>query len=250
MSLWIENPKQHKKPYPYQMKATAIRTPIWQKATAALAAGAMLLQASCTTTGTAQRALSEPMTSDLEAQVMKETGISGAAIGALVGGLATGGATFLAMTAAGAKPEEALIGAAIGGAAGAVGGGMAGYQHGKKEGQKLVAQAMTRDQVAKYLEGARAYNKHLAQTNSTLSAALQRAKSQNDKKTLGLVKKESARELKDLDARIANREKAIAQAGWPTKADKSKYQAELNQAKAYKAQLVKIANQANDTVIL
>ena len=139
------------------MKAATIRTPIWQKATAILAAGAMLLQTSCTTTGTAQRALSEPMTSDLEAQVMKETGISGAAIGALVGGLAAGGATFLAMTAAGAKAEEALVGAAIGGTVGAVGGGMAGYQQGKKEGQKLVAQAMTRDQVAQYIQGARAY---------------------------------------------------------------------------------------------
>jgi len=229
---------------------TTTGTPIWQKATAVLAAGAMLIQASCTTTGTAQRTLSEPMTSDLEAQVMKETGISGAAIGALVGGLATGGATFLAMTAAGAKPEEALIGAAIGGAAGAVGGGMAGYQKGKEQGKKLVAQAMTRDQVAQYIQGARAYNKHLAKTNSTLSSALQRAKSENDKKTLGLVKKEGAKELKDLNARIANREKAIAQAGWPTKSDKAQYQSELNQAKAEKAKLAKILNQANETVLL
>jgi hypothetical protein len=226
-------------------QATPTR-PIWHSAAAFLAAGALLFQTACTTTGTAQRALTEPMSADLEAQVLKETGISGAAIGALVGGLATGGATFLAMTAAGAKAEEALIGAAIGGAAGAIGGGMAGYQQGKKEGQKLVAQAMTRDQVAKYIEGARAYNKRLAQTNATLSAALQRAKSQNDKKTLGLVKKEGAKELKDLDARIANREKAIAQAGWPTKADKAKYQSELNQAKAEKAKLAKIMTEAQE----
>jgi hypothetical protein len=109
---------------------------------------------------------------------------------------------------------------------------------------------MTRDQVAKYLEGARAYNKHLAKTNSTLSAALQRAKSQNDKKTLGLVKKEGARELKDLDSRIANREKALAQAGWPTKSDKAQYQAELTAAKAEKAKLAAILTQANDTVLL
>ena len=229
------------------MKTTA---PLWKKTTALIALSSMLLSTSCTTTGTAQRALSEPMSSDLEAQVLKETGMSGAAIGALVGGLATGGATFLAMTASGAKPEEALVGAAIGGAAGAVGGGMVGYQKGKEQGQKLVAQAMTRDQVAKYLEGARAYNKHLAQTNSTLKAALQRAKSQNDKKTLGLVKKEGARELKDLDTRIASREKAIAQAGWPTKSDKLKYEAELVQAKAEKAKLVSIMNQAQETVIL
>jgi hypothetical protein len=190
------------------------------------------------------------MTSDLEAQVMKETGISGAAIGALVGGLTAGGATFLAMTAAGHNAQDALVGAAIGGAAGAVGGGVVGYQQGKKEGQKLVAQAMTRDQVAQYIQGARAYNKHLAKTNSTLSSALQRAKSENDKKTLGLVKKEGAKELKDLNARIANREKAIAQAGWPTKSDKAQYQSELNQAKAEKAKLAKILNQANETVLL
>ncbi len=232
------------------MKSSALIKSLGQKATALAAAAAILIQTSCTTTGTAQRALSEPMTSDLEAQVLKETGISGAAVGALVGGLAAGGATFLAMTAAGHKPEDALVGAAIGGTVGAVGGGMAGYQQGKKEGQKLVAQAMTRDQVAKYLEGARAYNKHLAQTNSTLSAALQRAKSQNDKKTLGLVKKEGARELKDLDARIANREKALAQAGWPTKSDKAQYQTELAAAKAQKAKLAAIVTQANDTVLL
>lgn len=230
-------------------QATPTR-PIWHSAAAFLAAGALLFQTACTTTGTAQRALSEPMTSDLEAQVMKETGISGAAIGALVGGLTAGGATFLAMTAAGHNAQDALVGAAIGGAAGAVGGGVVGYQQGKKEGQKLVAQAMTRDQVAQYIQGARAYNKHLAKTNSTLSSALQRAKSENDKKTLGLVKKEGAKELKDLNARIANREKAIAQAGWPTKSDKAQYQSELNQAKAEKAKLAKILNQANETVLL
>lgn len=232
------------------MKTCTPSTPLWQKAAAVFVASAMLLQTSCTTTATAQRALSEPMSSDLEAQVLKETGMSGAAIGALVGGLATGGATFLAMTASGAKPEEALVGAAIGGAAGAVGGGMVGYQKGKEQGQKLVAQAMTRDQVAKYLEGARAYNKHLEQNNSILKAALQRAKSQNDKKTLGLVKKEGARELKELDSRIASREKAINQAAWPTKSDKAQYQAELAQAKAEKAKLVNIINEAEGTSLV
>jgi hypothetical protein len=230
------------------MKSTT-RTPIWQKATAVLAAGAMLIQASCTTTGTAQRALSEPMTSDLEAQVMKETGISGAAMGALIGGLATGGATFLAMTAAGHNAQDALVGAAIGGAAGAIGGGVVGYQQGKKAGQKLVAQAMTRDQVANYIQGARDYNKRLAHTNQTLRTALQRAKSTSDKKTLAQVQKEGAKELKDLNARIANREKAIAQAGWPTKSDKAQYQAQLAQAKAERAKLTKLVSQADEVVL-
>lgn len=228
---------------------TTRSTPFWHQAAALLAAGAMLLQTSCTTTGTAQRALTEPMSSDLEAQVMKETGISGAAMGALIGGLTTGGATFLAMTAAGHNAQDALVGAAIGGAAGAVGGGMVGYQQGKKAGQKLVKQAMTRDQVAQYIKGAREYNKHLAQTNQTLSAALQRAKSTKDAKTLGLVKKEGARELKDLNARIANREKAIAQAGWPSKSDKAQYQAQLAQAKTERARLAKLVSQA-DAVVL
>jgi len=230
------------------MKKTSTLS-IWHQAAAVLTAGAMLLQTSCTTTGTAQQALSEPMSADLEAKVMKETGISGAAIGALVGGLATGGATFLAMTAAGANPQEALIGAAIGGAAGAVGGGMVGYDKGKKAGQKLVAEAMTRDQVAQYIKGARDYNTRLTQTNQTLSAALQRAKSTNNKKTLVQVQKEGAKELKNLNARIANREKAIAQAVWPTKADKAQYQAQLAQAKLERSKLVKLVSSANDVTL-
>lgn len=231
------------------MTTTTLKTPMWQKAAAVFATAAMLMQTSCTTTGTAQRALTEPMDSDLEAQVLKETGISGAAIGALVGGLTTGGATFLAMTAAGHNAQDALVGAAIGGAAGAVGGGMVGYQEGKKKGQKLVAQAMTRDQVAKYIQGARAYNKQLAQNNATLSAALQRAKANKDPKTLALVKKEGARELKELNSRIANREKALARAGWPSKSDKSQYQAELAKAKTEKARLAKLITQADGVIL-
>jgi hypothetical protein len=229
--------------------ATAPTRSMFKKITALLAVGSLFLNASCTTTATQTRVLSEPMSTDLEAQVLKETGFSGAATGALIGGLATGGATFLAMTASGASAQDALVGAAIGGTVGAVGGGVVGYNEGKKQGQKLVATAMTRDQVAKYIEGARVYNKHLAQTNSTLRTALQRAKNSKDKSTLGLVKKEGGRELKDLDKRIANRQQAIDKAGWPTKSDKSQYASELAAAKAQRATLAKIVSEANDVVL-
>ena len=231
------------------MKNKSTTITMWKKVTASLAIASLFLNASCTTTGTQARVLSEPMSADLEAQVMKETGISGALVGALVGGVATGGLTYLAMVSSGASSEQALTGAAIAGTAGAVGGGVAGYQKGKKDGQKLVATAMTRDQVAKFIEGARVYNKHLAQTNSTLRTALQRAKTSKDKSTLALVKKESGNELKDLDKRIANRQQAINKAGWPTKSDKSKYASELAAAKAQRATLAKIVSEANDVVL-
>lgn len=203
----------------------------------------------CTTTATQQQVLSEPMTSDLEAKVLKETGISGALLGALAAGAAAGALTFATMAASGASLEQAAVGAAIGGAAGAAAGGVAGYQMGKKKGQQVVAQAMTRDQVRQLVQGAREYNVRLAQNNATLRTALQRAKTTGDKKTLGTIRKEGTKELKFLDQRLANREKALQQGKFPPGSGKTEYQAQLSKAKSERAQLVKIVNESNAAIL-
>ena len=59
-------------------------------------------------TAAEQLVLAEPMSADLEAKVLKETGISGAAIGAVGGALVGGLATMGAARAAGASAEEIL----------------------------------------------------------------------------------------------------------------------------------------------
>ena len=178
------------------MKTPHQKITLLSKATAVLAVVGLFLSPACTTTATQQQVLSEPMTSDLEAKVLKETGISGALIGALATGAATGALTFATLAATGASLEQAAVGAAIGGAAGAAAGGVAGYQQGKKQGQKMVAQAMTRDQVRQLVQGARDYNVRLAKNNATLKAALQRAKTTGDKKPLVPSAKKELRSLK------------------------------------------------------
>jgi hypothetical protein len=215
----------------------------------AIATAAAIFSSGCTTTSTQRQVLSEPMSSDLEAKVMKETGISGAAIGALVGGVTTGALTFATLAATGSSMEQAATGAAIGAAAGAVGGGITGYGQGKKQGQKLVAQAMTRDQVAEYVKGARAYNVHLAKTNATLRTALARAKSTGDKKTLNIIRKEGTAELKSLDQRIASRTKAVNNLEWPSGSGKAQYKSELSQAKTQRAQLAKILAESSQPIL-
>ena len=210
---------------------------------------ALLNLSACTTTGTKQLVLAEPMSADLEAKVLKETGISGAAIGAVGGALVGGLATMGAARAAGASAEEALILGAIGAVAGGTAGGMAGYQVGKKQGEKVVAQAMTRDQVAKYLQGAKAYNDHLAQVNTTLKTQLNSARQiekPNIRKTrLAQIDKAARTELKDVDKRLALREKAVDNLNWGNKSDEAVYRQRAIQLKAQRAALVESINQLN-----
>ena len=209
---------------------------------------ALLSYTSCTTIGTRNKMLTEPMSADLEAQVLKETGISGAVTGAIIGGLAVGGLTALALAASGASMQQALIGGGIAGVAGATGGGMAGYQMGKKEGQKTVAQAMDRDQVVKYVQGARAYNEHLAKTNYMLASEVKSIRQLNDPKIqktrLAQVQQAANTELKGVDARVDSREKAIKNLNWP-ESDKVAYQKELLTLKQQRDQLRKTLLELN-----
>ena len=201
---------------------------------------ALLSYTSCTTTGTRDKMLAEPMTADLEAQVLKETGISGAVTGAIVGGVVVGGLTALVLAASGASTEQVLAGGAAAAVVGATGGGIAGYQIGKKEGQKTVAQAMDRDQVAKYVQGARAYNDHLAKTNEMLESEVKSIRQLNDPKKqkprLAQVERAAKTELKGVDARVDAREKAIKNLNWP-ESDKVAYQKELVALKKQRDQL-------------
>ena len=154
-----------------------------------------------------------------------------------------------AARAAGASAEEALILGAIGAVAGGTAGGMAGYQVGKKQGEKVVAQAMTRDQVAKYLQGAKAYNDHLAQVNTTLKTQLNSARQiekPNIRKTrLAQIDKAARTELKDVDKRLALREKAVDNLNWGNKSDEAVYRQRAIQSKAQRAALVESTNQLN-----
>lgn len=192
--------------------------------------------------------LTEPMSADLEAQVLKETGISGAVTGAIIGGLAVGGLTALALAASGASMEQALIGGGAAAVVGATAGGMQGYQTGKAEGQKTIAQAMSRDQIGKYVQGARAYNDHLAKTNSILASEVKSIRQLNDpkmQKTRSLqVQLAANTELKGVDARITAREKAIKNLSWP-ESDKIAYEKELLTLKQQRDQLRKTLLELN-----
>jgi hypothetical protein len=211
---------------------------------------ALLNLTACTTTGTKERVLAEPMSADLEAQVLKETGMSGAAIGAAAGAIVGGLAGLGAAAAAGASAEEALIlgiaGAVVGGTAGGVG----GYQEGKKRGQQVVAEAMTRDQVAKYLEGAKAYNQRLAQSNALLKSELNNArqiqKPSVRKARLAQIDKAARTELKDVDKRLAQREKAVGNLNFGSNSDEAVYKKRLTELKAQRTTLVNTINSLNE----
>jgi outer membrane lipoprotein SlyB len=211
---------------------------------------ALLNLSACTTTGTKERVLAEPMNADLEAQVLKETGTSGAVIGAIGGALVGGLATMAAARAAGASAEEALIMGAIGAVAGGTAGGMGGYQHGKKQGEKVVAQAITRDQVAKYLQGAKDYNDRLAQSNAMLKTQLNSArqieKPNVRKARLAQIDKAARTELKDVDKRLAQREKAVDNLNWGNKSDEATYKKRVTELKAQRTTLVNTINSLNE----
>lgn len=227
------------------IQGNILKTPV-----AIITALALLNLGACTTTGTKQRVLAEPMTADLEAQVLKETGISGAVIGAIGGALVGGLATMAAARAAGASSQEALILGAIGAVAGGTAGGMGGYQHGKKQGEKVVAQAISRDQVAKYVQGAKAYNDHLAQSNAMLKTQLNSArqieKPSVRKARLAQIDKAARTELKAVDKRLAQREKAVDNLNWGSKSDEAVYKQRLNELKAQRTTLVNTINSLNE----
>ena len=200
----------------------------------------VLLIAACTTTQTQKLVLSEPMNSDLEGRVMRETGISGAVVGGLAGGAGAGGLAFVTAIATGSSAENAGIAAAIAGGSGAVVGGVVGAQEGRKRGEKMVAQALSRDQIQSYIQGAKAYNERIAQDNESLKSQIQQISKNPDvnsrKPQYYKLKVVTEGEIKTVDNRIAERQKALSKLEWST-ADKSQYEAELTSLKTERKKL-------------
>lgn len=198
------------------------------------------LFAACTTTQTQKLVLSEPMNSDLEGRVMRETGISGAVVGGLAGGAGAGGLAFLTAVATGSSAENAGIDAAIAGGGGAVVGGVAGAEEGREKGEKIIAQAMSRDQIQSYIQGARAYNQRIAQDNESLKSQIQEISEEPNvserKPQYYKLKVLTESEMKTVDNRIGDRQKALNDLDWQS-SDKSQYEAELSALKAERKQL-------------
>jgi hypothetical protein len=200
-----------------------------------------ILNSSCTTTETQKRVLTEPMSADLEARVMRETGISGAAIGAASGALLAGGSAFGLSMLSGASAEQSAKTAAVAGAAGAVAGGVAGYGEGKRQGRAMVGQALNRDQAQQLLQGAKQYNRHLAKVNSALKQALLKASSEKNAQTrsqqLKQIQIEANSEIKLSEARIKEREKALNSDWSSAPASRKNYEVELANLRAERDQV-------------
>ena len=191
------------------------------------------------------------MSSDLEAQVLRETGISGAATGALAGAALAGGSAFAVSLLSGASTQQAATNAAVAGTVGGVAGGVAGYQEGKKKGQAMVNQAISRDQAQRLLQGAKSYNRHLANVNSSLRTALKNSAAASDsaarKSSLEQVASEANAELTVADKRLNDRKKAI-QREWASASDKSQFNAETKRLTAYRNELVEIVNNSKQNI--
>jgi hypothetical protein len=164
------------------------------------------------------------MTEDLEKQVLRETGVSGAAIGALAG---AGIGAFLGIAEEGF--EAALQGRPINkkqaeqnawtdAIAGGVTGGFIGYQQGRRQGEQLVAAAMSRDNVNRLLQGALDYNSGLRQYNTGLSNKIAAAKKEPDatkrKATYRKLQSEANAQLNDANDRVAQRWSAGGNQKW------------------------------------
>ena len=200
----------------------------------------LFLIAGCTTVQTQKLVLSEPMNSDLEGRVMRETGISGAVVGGLAGGAGAGGLAFVTAVATGSSAENAGIAAAIAGGSGALVGGVVGAQEGRKKGEKIVAQALSRDQIQNYIQGAKAYNQRIAQDNESIKSQINQIAQNSDVKSRKpqyyKLKVVTEGEMKTVDNRINERQKALSQLDWDS-ADKGQYAAELNSLKIERKKL-------------
>jgi len=206
----------------------------------------------CTTLQTQKLVVSEPMTQDTEARVLRETGISGAIIGGLGAGLATFGATFLIATLAGADPAQAAIIAGGAGGVAAIGGSAYGYNAGKKQGQKIVASAMRRDQLETLLAGAKAYNARLAKVNARLSKEMKKIHNQpygpEKKRAYSQIAKVSVREISEASKRIEQRRKALQNPAW-VDTQKTQYRQELQILGTERNDLQEIYTAANNLAL-
>ncbi len=188
-----------------------------------------LLLNSCTTQSTAYDVQTQPMTVDLEKQVLKETGLSGMAIGAITG--AAAGALFAGVLTkvSGGSADQVKTAVIAGGAAGLLAGGYKGWQKGQQKGQEMVTASMGRDKMDQLLTGARAQNQQLENYNSGLRKRIADVKKLSDPKEKKLayeaLKRQSNKKLIETNDRIAMRNKALDNKEWDAN-QKEKYRAE------------------------
>lgn len=215
---------------------------------AAILCATSLLINSCAslTPQTAYTVQTQPMSVDLEKKVLRETGLSGMATGAIIGGIGSAVVIGFLTKMAGGSDEQVKRNATAALVTGGLIGGVKGYQKGKSEGQKIVAQSMDNDKLNELLKGAKAYNQHLASYNLNLRDKLAEVKKIPDPKekqfAYASLRKQSDKELKATDVRIAERTKAIDNPAWKY-SEKSKYRAQKDELVARKASLVAMNNQ-------
>jgi hypothetical protein len=235
------------------MKIKTIQTKDQFRVVVAIACIASIFLNSCTTQSTAYQVTQQPMTVDLEKKVLRETSLSGAAIGAVAG--AAGGAILAGgITAiAGGSSEQIAANATAGAIGGGIGGGYTGYKKGQQKGQQMVAASMTRDQARELVKGARAHNQQLISYNNGLRSKINSVNKFSDPKQKKLAYKSLAKQtnaqIKDTDKLLATRKKALQSDKWAkgTDAEKSQYRAltkdletQRSALASYSAQLSKL----------
>jgi hypothetical protein len=162
---------------------------------------------SCVTQGTGNLVKTQVMDPGLEARVLKQTGLSGAAVGALTGAAVGMGATLLAGGLTGRQPTSQQL--VMAGVVGATAGGIFGWHKGQQKGAAVVATAKDRDNLKQLVQGATQYNAHLASYNASLRREVASAKSGNDKKRLLALNKEASAKLATVNKTLSVRTKSV-----------------------------------------
>ena len=243
--LSIETDKNPQHTTTKEMKTKPVSDKRYRLVFPAMLCLASVLINSCTTQSTAYAVQTQPMNADLEKQVLKETGLSGMAIGAVTGvvtGAVIGG--LMAKVTGG----DVKTGAVTGGVAGGLLGGYAGWQKGQAKGQEMVAKSMDRDHLTKLLAGAKAQNRYLASYNAGLREQIAKASKNPDPKerkaAYASLKNDGNKQLKETDDRIALRDKALKNPEWAAN-QKGAYRSEREDMVAKRNELVASINKAS-----
>ncbi len=174
--------------------------------------------ASCVSTGTANKIKGGQMNKDLEARVLHETGLSGGVLGGVLGGVGGFGLGVLVIAldqAAGGHMSDQQKTALLMGTT-VVGAGLGakyGAQKGQQKGQRLNQAAQQKQKLSELVSGARQYNSKLEQQNDNLRSRIATAKRAKDKKQLAALKQEANSNLKDINSRLGERQKAVGKLG-------------------------------------
>lgn len=216
-----------------------------------------LLLPSCVTRQTGLEVLNTPINTDLEAKVLRQTGVTGAIIGAVVGaGLGYTLARLDAQRRGMNERDANAYALRVAAAAGVAGGGV-GWAKGKQTGQKIVSKSMERDYLNKLNEGARAYNNNASQFNTALRKKMNETKSISDPKEKKAMYRallsQGNKKAGDMDDRISKRQKAVANPNWNS-SQKVTLKNELSELTRYRDQLKRtneeLAKAYNSTVPL